>query len=70
MKVSQLIIVTPHNLEQVTINYRLGGFGWMGGNNFISQGGTPNVGLHDQARAFDWIQEFIEEFGGDINRQV
>ncbi|KAF2422984.1 alpha/beta-hydrolase [Tothia fuscella] len=52
----------------VAINYRLGGFGWMGGDNFVSQGGTANVGLHDQVKAFDWIQDFIEEFGGDINR--
>lgn len=44
----------------VSINYRLGLFGWLGGG-----GITPNLGLHDQLTAFNWVQEYIGLFGGD-----
>lgn len=44
----------------VSINYRLGMFGWLGGD-----GLTPNLGLHDQRVSFDWVQKYIHLFGGD-----
>lgn len=41
----------------------------MSGQLFESEGGIPNLGLHDQALALQWIQEYIHLFGGD-KRQV
>lgn len=41
----------------------------MSGELFESEGGIPNLGLHDQALALQWIQEYIHLFGGD-KRQV
>lgn len=44
----------------VSINYRLGMFGWLSGPDV-----TPNLGLYDQRVAFDWVQKYIGLFGGD-----
>ena len=52
------------------MNYRLGAFGWLGGPKFQEQGGIPNVGLHDQKAALEWVQEYITQFGGDPDREV
>ncbi len=50
------------------MNYRLGGFGWLGGQKFVEDGGLPNLGLHDQNFAMKWVRRYIEEFGGDPER--
>lgn len=47
----------------VSINYRLGLYGWLGGGDI-----TPNLGLHDQRVAFEWVQKYIGLFGGDPGR--
>lgn len=47
----------------ISINYRLGLFGWLGGGEV-----TPNLGLYDQRVAFDWVQKYIHLFGGDPGR--
>jgi para-nitrobenzyl esterase len=44
----------------VTINYRLGSFGFL-----YSKGISPNVGSQDQLMALKWVNENIESFGGD-----
>jgi len=44
----------------VTINYRLGAFGFM-----WPDDGDANCGLWDQVRALEWVRENIEAFGGD-----
>jgi carboxylesterase type B len=49
----------------VSVNYRLGMFGWLSGPNFRSQGGIPNLGLHDQRAGLDWVRQNIHHFGGD-----
>jgi len=54
--------------QYVSMNYRLGAFGWLAGSNFDSQGGTPNVGLYDQRFALEWVQSHIAKFGGDPSR--
>ncbi|KAL6829642.1 Alpha/Beta hydrolase protein [Trichoderma sp. SZMC 28015] len=52
----------------VSINYRLGAFGWLAGPLFEYSGGLPNNGLHDQRLAMDWVQQYIHLFGGDKSR--
>lgn len=47
----------------VSINYRLGLFGWLG-----ADGITPNLGLYDQRVALEWVQKYIGRFGGDAAR--
>ncbi|KIW06522.1 uncharacterized protein PV09_02956 [Verruconis gallopava] len=49
----------------VTMNYRLGAFGWSAGPTFQASGGTANVGLLDQRAAIEWVQKYISKFGGD-----
>ncbi|KAH7333081.1 acetylcholinesterase precursor [Rhexocercosporidium sp. MPI-PUGE-AT-0058] len=52
----------------VAINYRLGLFGFLSGDNFRQQQGTPNAGLLDQRLALEWVQKHISKFGGDPKR--
>ncbi|KAG8166539.1 hypothetical protein KVR01_002228 [Diaporthe batatas] len=52
----------------VALNYRLGALGWLQGESFTSAGGVPNVGLHDQRKALQWINKRIHLFGGDPSR--
>lgn len=51
----------------VAPNYRLGLFGWLGGETLAADG-TPNAGLYDQRLAMDWVQKYIHLFGGDAER--
>jgi para-nitrobenzyl esterase len=51
----------------VTINYRLGAFGFLhlddiGGEAY---GGSGNLGILDQVAALEWVRDNIEAFGGD-----
>ena len=46
----------------VTINYRLGIFGFLYG-----PGAIPNAGMLDQVMALKWVHDNIEAFGGDPN---
>lgn len=47
----------------VTINYRLGLFGWLAG-----EGVTSNLGLFDQRAAMEWVQTYISRFGGSSSK--
>ena len=52
----------------VTINYRLGMFGFMSHPDLIAEnehGSSGNYGIMDQVQALKWIQKNIAQFGGD-----
>ncbi|KAI5696691.1 hypothetical protein M8J75_016521 [Diaphorina citri] len=51
-----------HNVVLVTIQYRLGVLGFLSFGNAEVPG---NLGMKDQVLALQWIQENIEEFGGN-----
>ncbi|MFM8237637.1 MAG: carboxylesterase/lipase family protein [Actinomycetota bacterium] len=53
----------------VTINYRLGPFGFMAlGELFPDLADSANVGLLDQIAALEWVRDSIAGFGGDPDR--
>lgn len=52
----------------VAMNYRLGAFGFSSGPTYQAEGGTSNLGLHDQRFALEWVQSHISKFGGDPKR--
>ena len=52
----------------VSINYRLGAFGWLAGPSLEAAGGIANAGLHDQNLALAWVQKNIQLFGGDAKQ--
>lgn len=57
--------ILDKNVIFVTINYRLGIFGFLSTADIVAPG---NFGLKDQLLALKWIQRNIEFFGGDCNR--
>jgi para-nitrobenzyl esterase len=64
-------LVKNHNVIVVSINYRLGPFGWFYHpaiqeiNNGIDK--TSNFGTLDIIKALEWVNLNIENFGGDKN---
>ncbi|RYP41985.1 hypothetical protein DL767_000616 [Monosporascus sp. MG133] len=52
----------------VSLNYRLGALGFLAGPEFVSSGGTPNLGLLDQRLALRWVRNNIHLFGGDKDK--
>lgn len=56
------------NAVVVTINYRLGAFGWLAHPAFARENphaATGNYGLHDAIAALSWVQRNAAVFGGD-----
>ena len=53
-------IAVEQNIIVVTMNYRLGPWGF-----FFQNAKSSNAGLHDQIEALKWISKFITFFGGD-----
>jgi para-nitrobenzyl esterase len=55
------------NTILISINYRLGLFGFWKHNELKNSGEkiTSNFGLHDQVVALEWIRDNIAQFGGD-----
>lgn len=51
----------------VSVNYRLGGFGFLAGDELADEQNT-NLGLRDQRLGMQWVQENIEAFGGDPSK--
>lgn len=51
----------------VSIQYRLGIFGFLGGAD-VAADGVRNAGLYDQRLALEWVQRHVGAFGGDPAR--
>ncbi|MEZ5342974.1 MAG: carboxylesterase family protein [Acidimicrobiales bacterium] len=59
-------LATRGDVVVVTINYRLGAFGFAHlGDHDPAYEGSANNGLRDQVAALEWVQANIEHFGGD-----
>lgn len=57
--------LVKHDVILVTLNYRLGPYGFM----CLDTPGVPgNQGLKDQLTALRWVKHNIEAFGGDITK--
>lgn len=59
-----MVHTSDGNLIYVSIQYRLGLFGFLSGSQ-VAQDGVLNAGLLDQRAALDWVQRNIRAFGGD-----
>ena len=60
-----LALAAIGNVIVVTVSWRTGILGYYYGGNEQAPG---NIGGHDQILALQWIQEFIENFGGDPSK--
>lgn len=63
-------VYTGENIAQkgvvyVTINYRVGLFGWLCYEDETGEEITGNFGIKDQVAALEWVKNNIAEFGGD-----
>jgi para-nitrobenzyl esterase len=61
--------LAKENVIVVTLNYRLGRFGWFGHPALTKEnpnGPLGNYGLMDQIAALQWVQQNIAAFGGDV----
>ncbi|EYE95935.1 putative triacylglycerol lipase [Aspergillus ruber CBS 135680] len=64
-----LIKAADNGIVVVTINYRVGPYGFLAGEE-IKKGGSINNGLKDQIKALEWVQKHISKFGGDPQHVV
>ena len=62
-------LAEQHGAVLVTMNYRLGPFGFLALPSLAEEGvGSGNFGMMDQVAALDWVAENIAAFGGDPDR--
>ena len=57
-------LARDHGVVVVTLNYRLGAFGFLALQEFEGEG-SGNFALLDQLEGLRWVREHIERFGGD-----
>lgn len=62
-----IIVANNHSFIGVTIQYRLGAFGFLSSDE-VYRNGVVNAGLLDQHFALQWVQSYIRLFGGDPTR--
>ena len=59
--------IAQKGVVYITINYRVGIFGFLAYRDATGESVNGNFALMDQIAALKWIQENIEKFGGDPN---
>ncbi|THY73998.1 alpha/beta-hydrolase [Aureobasidium pullulans] len=64
---TDFVKTSGNNIVAVQINYRVGGLGFLAGEE-VRSGGALNAGLLDQRKALQWVRKYISQFGGDPNR--
>ena len=59
--------LTAKGVVLVTVNYRLGPFGFLAHPELTQEGGgnSGNQGFHDQIAALQWVRDNVAQFGGD-----
>lgn len=65
---SQFVQYSQGNIVWVSIQYRLGAYGFLGPKEFDGCQAVQNAGLQDQRLALLWIQNHIGAFGGDPSK--
>jgi len=58
-------LATSGDVVVVTVQYRIGPFGWASHASLRSDGETGNYGLRDVLAALEWVRDEIAGFGGD-----
>ena len=61
-------LLTPKGVVLVTVNYRLGRFGFLAHAALTEEsaaGVSGNQGLRDQIAALEWVRDNVAQFGGD-----
>ncbi|KAI4104941.1 MAG: hypothetical protein L6R37_002984 [Teloschistes peruensis] len=61
---TEIINTNNNSFIGVTIQYRLGAFGFLSSDE-VSRYGVVNAGLRDQTFALQWVQSYISLFGGN-----
>lgn len=64
---TQFMGTNGNSFISVVIQYRLGAFGFLAGDD-VKEDGTLNAGLLDMNFALKWVQNNIKNFGGDPSR--
>ncbi|KAI9692714.1 MAG: hypothetical protein M1820_009419 [Bogoriella megaspora] len=65
--ISNMINTNDNGFVGVTIQYRLGAFGFLSSDE-VNRLGTVNAGLLDQHFALQWVQSYISQFGGNASQ--
>lgn len=65
---SQFTQYAQGNIVWVSIQYRLGAYGFLNPKEFDGNDGVKNAGLLDQRLALEWVQRHISAFGGDPSK--
>lgn len=63
-QISNMVAWSAEPMIGISFNYRLGAFGFLS-STWVKNEGSLNLGLQDQATLLQWVQDNIEEFGGD-----
>ena len=66
-KMIEFAAAQGQNFIFVAVNYRIAGFGFLGGKEIL-QDGSANLGLLDQRMGLEWVADNIASFGGDPDR--